>query len=375
MNILLIDNFQVQNEEPQFSGVTYYRMIKPHVVLKRHNEFDFTLINGITDEVSDELLKSFDLVIFSRCIGEYELIDSIVERLNKIGIPFGLDLDDHWKLSKNHILTEHYKQFNISEAIYKSVKLAKFVICTTPILADEIKEVNKNVYVIENGIDTEDPAWTTEKNESERLRFGFTQGTTHFLDLSRISDSVKLALKDTTFYKKGQLVLCGFQAELDKPSMYVGYERLITDDLKLIKDKEYTTRLKALMRIVDDNQPYKRVWGLPVFEFGNVYRDIDIAVAPLEDNKFNSCKSELKMIEAGFTGCAVMVSHVKPYTLLMTKENSFDLNENSFYIWQRMIFKNPNLWKDKSAQLAEDVKKYDLKNLSDKRLELYKSCL
>jgi len=56
----------------------------------------------------------------------------------------------------------------------------------------------------------------------------------------------------------------------------------------------------------------------------------------------------------------------------MTKENSFDLNENSFYLWQRMILNNPNLLKDKASKLAEDVKKYDLNLLTNKRLEFYK---
>jgi len=375
VKILLVDNFQVKDEQPQFSGVTYYRMIKPHAVLKRHNDFDFTLLNGITDSVTDETLKEYDLVLFSRTLGDYENVEPIAERLNKLGIKFGVDLDDHWELSNNHILKEHYNEHKVTEAIYNSVKLAHFVICTTPILADEIKKVNKNVYIIENGIDTDDPVWQQNKKESNRLRFGFTQGTTHFYDLTKIADSVARSFKDDKFYKEAQVVLCGFHAELNKPSMYVGYERLITDNLKLLKNKEYENRLKALLRIVDETQVYKRIWSKPVFEFGEVYNELDICVAPLEDNKFNSCKSELKMLEAGFMGCAAMVSGVKPYTLLMTKDNSFDLNEHTFYVWQRIILRNPNLWKDKAAQLAEDVKKYELKNLMDKRLQLYKSCV
>lgn len=373
MKLLCVDAFGVKNGEAQISGVAYYRIVKPNVVLKRLGDFDFTLIQAINKDVSDELIKEYDLILFSRSMGAYDDVDGVAERLNKLGIPFGLDLDDHWELYPNHILTDYYKDHKVSEAIVKSIKHAHFVICTTDILAGHIKEHNPNVHIIENGIDTEDEAWQINKKESYRTRFGFTQGHTHFGDLQPHTEAIARSFKDLNFYKKGQIVLCGFDAEHDKPSIYVGYERLITNNLNAITDKFYTNRLKMLGRPDGDNKPYKRIWQTPVFEFGFVYDEIDISVAPLASNKFNSCKSELKMIEAGFKGCAVMVSDVNPYSPLMTKENSFSLSENSFYLWQRLILRNPNMWKDRALQLAEDVKRFDLKNLTQKRKELYES--
>ena len=96
----------------------------------------------MVEGVSDEMIKEYDFILFSRSIGNYEDIDGIVERLNKIGIPFGLDLDDHWQLSKDHILNDYYKENKISEAIFKSVQSAHFVICTTQI--NNITKTNSN---------------------------------------------------------------------------------------------------------------------------------------------------------------------------------------------------------------------------------------
>jgi hypothetical protein len=42
-------------------------------------------------------------------------------------------------------------------------------------------------------------------------------------------------------------------------------------------------------------------------------------------------------------------------------------------MWQRYILDNPEIVKDKSAQLMEDTKKYDLKLLTEKRKQLYES--
>jgi glycosyltransferase involved in cell wall biosynthesis len=48
-------------------------------------------------------------------------------------------------------------------------------------------------------------------------------------------------------------------------------------------------------------------------EYGNFYRLFDCALAPLEQNEWNSCKSELKIIEAAAYGLPVIASGVEPY--------------------------------------------------------------
>jgi O-antigen biosynthesis protein len=43
---------------------------------------------------------------------------------------------------------------------------------------------------------------------------------------------------------------------------------------------------------------------------------LDIALAPLEHNTFNRCKSDLRVVEYGAAGCAVIASDIQPYELL-----------------------------------------------------------
>jgi hypothetical protein len=77
------------------------------------------------------------------------------------------------------------------------------------------------------------------------------------------------------------------------------------------------------------------------------------------------------MLEAGFKGCAVMVSEVNPYTPLATKENSFLLSEKSFKGWQRYILSNPEIIKEKAHYLSRDIRPYSLQNLTTKRKQIY----
>jgi len=368
LNILLIHDLKADGDSVTFGAVPYYRMSKPHEVLVRmFPEFD--VITSNTVFVNDDILNSTNIVLFTRMAE-----DKDIDYLESLGMTWGVDVDDYWHLPKDHILYGHYIKNNISQAIENTLKKAHFVICTTEILADKVYEFNKNVHIIENGIDTKDPSWNPNKVKSERIRFGFTQGTTHVPDIMLINESVSKSLYDNNFYKKGQVVLCGFNGEFNKPSIYVGYERLLTDDLKTLKySNGYDKELKRFERPDGENQAYKRIWATKVKDFGKIHDQLDIVVAPLRQDTFNECKSNIKMLEAGFMDCAVMCHNVNPYKQLMNKNNSFDLTKKTFFEWQRIILNNPELLEEKKAALKESVKHYELSLLTSKRKKLYES--
>jgi len=234
MNILLINSvFKTEDGKASIGGVEYHRMAKPHLVLKRlYPEYDLLMADSIIN-VPEQQLDETDLVIFSRQIPLAE-----AEQLNIRNIPYGLDLDDYWYLPEHHIAYKDYQQFNTAEETENSIRLAHFVICTTDILAEKIKPFNPNVYVIENGIDTLDETWQPNKTESKRLRFGFTQGNTHQIDIQSIAGSVAKSLNESWFYSHAQIVLCGFYAEDSSwrnGTMEQYYESILTDRHKTLR--------------------------------------------------------------------------------------------------------------------------------------------
>lgn len=380
MKILLVNN-------SKFGGVEYYRAIQPNNVLSRlHPEYEFHSINVIhpTDdikatineqeiEINDEWLKQFNLVHFIRQIGFQGWTEGIKKRLDRLGIPFGLDLDDYWHLPDNHQIAAEYKHFGVTETIIESIKAAHFITCTTPYLASEIEKLNPNVYILENGIDEDSEQWQPEHTESQLMRFGFMLGSTHFHDLKKASPSINNLLRSQN--KGYQIVLAGFYAKLNEPSVYVGMEKLLTDKHNLLNPR-YSFYLKSCTKEKNElwaNQPYFRLWGVPVEEWGHQYKHIDLSVVPLADNKFNNCKSELKAIEAGFKGKGLIVSNVKPYDLICNDKNAYLVNSSAeFYDKIKRALNNPNEVADKIGQLHTDVKKkYSLQRLTSKRKELY----
>lgn len=365
MNILLIHELRQIGNDVTFGAVPYYRMQKPHQVLSRgYPEFDY--ITSTTVHVDPLILKQTDLVIFTRIANQED-----IDFLEQMDIKWGVDVDDFWELPKNHLLYNSYKEHGTTEKIKNAITKAQFVICTTEILADKISGLNKNVHIIENGIDSRE--WVSNKIRSNRVRFGFTQGTTHVDDIKLISDSVTQSLKDDNFYKNGQIVLCGFNAKFNEPSIYVGYEKMLTDSLNTLRslDSDYVKRLIKVKNPNGVSKPYRRISAVNVESFYKIHNELDLVVAPLEANEFNSCKSNIKMLEAGFMDCAVMVHNVSPYKEIITKENCFDLSERSFFDWQKHILNNPNDLEDRKLALKETVKRFELRNLTDKRKELY----
>jgi processive 1,2-diacylglycerol beta-glucosyltransferase len=385
MRILLVNS-------ERFGGVEYYRMLKPnHVIKLNHPEFEFSTIGGFhpTEDIparigdtefliNDDYLKSFDLVHFCRQLSYQGLSQGIADRLNRLGIPFGLDLDDFWELPTHHILYKSYKEQKATEVIIEGIKLSHFVTTTTPYLADEIRKINPNVYILENGIDLEDDSWKPHHVESELMRFGFMLGHTHQKDLQKAVPSILNLLRSNL--EGYQIVNAGFDnrynPEHTSEPIHVTYEKLLTNDLyALKKNPNYVRWLVNCQKDGNEawcNMPYFRLWGTDVEKWGYMYAFIDLSLVPLVDNKFNNCKSELKMIESGVKGKPCIVSNVKPYTLLADDSNSYLVGDKSFYDQIKRALANPNEVRDKGEKLKEDVlKKYDLKVLMNNRISLY----
>jgi glycosyltransferase involved in cell wall biosynthesis len=110
------------------------------------------------------------------------------------------------------------------------------------------------------------------------------------------------------------------------------------------------------------------------------------------DTEFNTNKSQLKVIEAGFHKKALIASDVKPYTLDLVSaidsgSSEFNNKGNALLVppsknhklWSKhmkKLIENPNMIEDMGNRLYETVKdKYSLKNVSKDRVEFFKTII
>ena len=135
------------------------------------------------------------------------------------------------------------------------------------------------------------------------------------------------------------------------------------------------------MEHISFDKPYRRLWGRDIHTYGELYNEIDVALIPLKDNTFNKCKSELKIVEAGWMKKAVICSRLTPYQeyikhgvnglLVSTARNNID-----WFVNIRKLTCNPNLAKDMGEALHETIKtNFDIDVHNKTRLDLYKSLI
>ena len=390
------------------TGVGKFRSIDPHIMLQNLYPDDFHVDIDYEPKVNDiNYWKQYDIVHFHRTIGhEYENSVDLIKRLNSLGLVTIMDLDDYWLPTKEHPVHAMVVQSKLHEKIMNNLKAAGHVTTTTSIFATEILKFNKNVYVLPNAINPNEPQFKAKTEPSNKLRFGWLGGSSHLHDLKLMDGTMnKLSqLKD-----KFSLYLCGFdvrgsvteinqqtgeQKQRDiKPeeTVWSRYEEIFTDNYKLVdpKHKNFLMEFREDEFISDTLPFYNRVWTKPINTYASNYRLFDVSLAPIKNHIFNRVKSQLKVIEAGFYKKAIIASNVGPYTIDLkhalnngefTDGNALLVNEvknhSDWAKYMKKLIDNPNWSYDLGQRLYETVKDtYDLNKVTKDRSELYKSLL
>jgi len=261
------------------SGVGYHRLMMPLV----HMQKDYLLI---TDTINDEVLeKGFNLVIINRIVTGLS-VEQLIEWKNKYGFKLIVDNDDHWDLPVTHILYDRYRLNDISNKIIEYIKIADLCTCTHERLADEIYTYNKNVHILPNALPYGDEQFIDRKTESDKVRLFWSGSGTHEHDIKIVSNPFKRLIGDS----KIKLVISGYnENEKDVWNKIVHYFSAGNKlDITVYKYDQVTRYMAS-------------------------YIESDISIIPLVDNKFNSMKSNLKVLETASKKNPAIVSNVHPY--------------------------------------------------------------
>ena len=390
-------------------GVGFYRSVNPHAYLDKLYGNEFEVEINYTPNYEDlESFKKYDIIhIHKGLIQNMNIMWNFIDYCKANNIVTVMDIDDNWEVGPQHPLYQSHKRLGLDKMIVENLKRFDYVTTTTHIFANKIKKYNKNVLVFPNAIDPTDEQYSSVKNPSNKIRFGFVMGSAHEKDMEQfkgVFNSLPQEVKE-----KMQVVLCGFDLRgtitmVDKDgkpvsqrpitpteSVWYKYEQTCTHNYSLCSE-DYKTFLNNFVKDVQwpliDNEFYRREWTKDITEFAKHYRNLDVLFAPLDCNSFNEVKSELKFIEAGFTRTAVIATNYGPYTIgsknMMEFGGEINHEGNCILIddrkkhkdWRKAIIKlvsNPELIKELQDNMYEHVKdKYDIRNVTKDRAERYK---
>ena len=259
------------------SGVSYHRILMPIVNMQK----DYCLM---TDVINEEVVSNkYDLVVMNRMLHNVTP-EQMIEWRIKYGFKLIVDNDDHWDLGASHILSESYKENKVSEQIIAWIRIADLCTVTHERLAEEVYLLNQNVEILPNAIPYGEEQFLLDKKPSDLIRLFWSGSGTHGKDLEILRNPMK-------------------RINFPVRTIIAGYnegEKHIWDGMIA----SFTNGLKLNPTIYNFNH---------VTEYMAAYCDSDISLIPLVDNKFNSMKSNLKVLETASKKNPAIVSNVHPY--------------------------------------------------------------
>jgi glycosyltransferase involved in cell wall biosynthesis len=263
------------------SGVSFHRLFNPVIYLPK----EYAIMTDVLTE--EELEKGYDILFINRYMAGME-VEEVVRLREKYGFKLVVDVDDYWNLDAWHILYGKYP----TQKVIDHIKVADLVTCSNNDLAVQIDELNKNWVVIPNALPYGEDQFTDVKTESEKVRFVYAGSVTHEKDIAILKNPMKRVAGDSMVKNNSTFILCGYSEDKEVVN---AWGRMINDYMCGFKVNGYIRG------------------ALPVDQYMNFYNEADACLVPLVDSKFNSMKSNLKVLEAATKNAPVICSNVKPY--------------------------------------------------------------
>lgn len=297
-------------------GCGHYRVIQPFNAMREAGLVDGALSQGLM-HVTDLERYAPDVVVLQRQIGDERL--EAMRRMKAFSNAFKVyELDDY--LPNLPLKSAHRNAMpkDIVRSLRRGLSFVdRFVVSTEP-LAEAFAGFHDDIRVVENRLD---PRWwaslpASARGVSGKPRVGWAGGASHTGDLELILDVVKELAGEVEW------VFFGMCPDKLRPYMHEFHQGVPID--------QYPRMLASL--------------------------SLDLALAPVEENLFNECKSNLRLLEYGACGYPVVCSDVRCYAgaLPVTRV------KNRYRDWVdaiRMHLSDPAASQAQGQALHEAVKK------------------
>lgn len=254
-------------------GCGHYRVMQPFNALREAGMVDGALSVGLMHVVDLERYNP-DAVILQRQIGEERL--EAMRRIKAFSRAFKVyELDDYLpNLPMKSVHRQHMPK-DIVKSLRKGLSYVDRFVVSTDVMAEAFADFHPDIRVVKNRLD---PRWwgglsVSARRVSKKPRVGWAGGSSHTGDLEMVADVVKELASEVEW------VFFGMCPEKLKPYVHEFHEGVAIEG--------YAKKLASL--------------------------HLDLALAPVEQNLFNECKSNLRLLEYGACGFPVICSDVRCY--------------------------------------------------------------
>jgi len=295
---------------PKDGGKDFFRLLYPYTNLLEKNigKVTVTFVRGETLEPSKIpiIQNKYDVVVSRAIYQTMPMLTSMIfEKLKQIGITTIFDIDDRdWDIPKENPLHKLPNLQEIHNGVKAAMSSADIVTTTTSKMKNEISEFTNNAVIVPNVIDYDYYYWNLPRSiNDDYIRVGWAGSSSHQYDIHTIAGLGEWVI---TSYPNTKFVLGGFSSIAQK----IGEVNIYYDENEYNVYKYY---LKVLFPNGYDKDRVEILRTRKVPVYPELYKNIDILLAPLFNNKFNKVKSNLKLLEAAGYKIPIIASNIKPY--------------------------------------------------------------
>jgi glycosyltransferase involved in cell wall biosynthesis len=261
-------------------AVAFIRIVNPALVLCDDVEIRWGCRWTSGDLFIDcDLVHWADLIVVQRYLPAF-ISENILNKLLSSNKPIIYEVDDLLFDAPNYHPRRKFLE-TIAPKIMQFVTFASAVTVSTEELKKRMSMYHHKIYVLPNLVDRR--VWrapSLTKRDIGRIRIGYAGSMTHAQDLLFLEEILKRIL--TKYRERIEVRFFGYC-----PSRFADYQEV----------KSYT---------------YKESYLEYAQALYSLY--LDIAIAPLVDNAFNRCKSNIKFLEYSCVGAVGLYSNLPPYS-------------------------------------------------------------
>jgi GT2 family glycosyltransferase/SAM-dependent methyltransferase len=253
-------------------GCGHYRIRQPFASMQREGMVDGVIAGVHLTPVAMERFQPTSLVM-QRQINEHQikLLESYRDFSNAFKV---FELDDLIQQIPVKSMFHGIMPKDIVKSLRRAVSTADRFVVSTDALAEEFKGFHSDIRVVLNHLPVD---WWSKLESQRRVgrkpRVGWGGGSSHRGDLELIADVVRDLADEVEW------VFFGMCPDKLRPYVHEFHTG--------VPIEEYPRKLASL--------------------------NLDLALAPLEENAFNECKSNLRLLEYGACGFPVICTDIVPY--------------------------------------------------------------
>lgn len=331
------------------TGVSYHRIEIPVASFNdtHKDEFKMMIANGFTLQHPPD----YDIIWLNRVSGKAETF-TYMKQAKANGTKIVLDFDDWIELPKDH--GHNHGMFTpiIQEQIRRTIDLADVIWAASECLRDELLKLypSKEIIYIPNAIDFSQPQFIPVPRKQQRYTIGWIGGTSHQHDLEKLLMPLKKLLPSKDY----NIMLGGYSKT--SPEYW-----------------DYVCSLLSSMGKLPDGR-FLKVEALDCYNYAFMYNLLDLSLAPLCDDIYSRCKSNIKVLEAGAFNLPIICSWVDPYMEFISQGLAYQGVEWTGRI--QHLIKNPAAGIKMGETLGKYVREhYDIRVVNKLRYESIKKLI